>query len=465
MILKRIKARNFKTYLSLEVDLSVEPDRPIILIGGANGGGKTTFFEAIYGALYGLTIRNDSQFRELLNAGALQKEEEKIVLEIHFSGRVLNQEHDYILSRTYILNLEGRPVESVRLNMSGTIFQYGSATPAAQRIDQEAQISKIIKANLPKELSRYFLFDAMEAGNLLKEDQLNRVIRENIENVMGFNKYLQLARASQSLSESFTVQRLAVEQEKKDYLELLKQRRNVADERENIIAKKTEAEDFLRVNIEMYQNLKAGLNQDTQLQNKIKQLNDQIKTVENKEGLFRTEMGKFSQELVTHVTLPKLAEAFRSEINLIVQSKTQTESNSRQNLDDDQLADLANRVGNFMRERQLLFDDSDVQALIDYLKHQRNNTDPSGAPDGDLYSFLDPQEVKALENLMLTSTFNPYPTLLQQRLELDIAVDQLPGLRHQIETYQMQISGKDATLIKRYEEKEQQLKTLEKANQ
>ena len=103
MLLKRIKDYNFKTYLSLDVDLSVEPDRPIILIGGANGGSKTTFFEAIYGALYGLTLRTACQFRELLNAGALLQEEEKITLEIHFSGRILNQEQDYVLNRTYIL--------------------------------------------------------------------------------------------------------------------------------------------------------------------------------------------------------------------------------------------------------------------------------------------------------------------------------------------------------------------------
>ncbi|MFX8688965.1 AAA family ATPase, partial [Acinetobacter baumannii] len=46
MLIKRIKAKNFKTYLNLDLDISVEQDKPIILIGGANGGGKTTLFEA-----------------------------------------------------------------------------------------------------------------------------------------------------------------------------------------------------------------------------------------------------------------------------------------------------------------------------------------------------------------------------------------------------------------------------------
>lgn len=40
MIIRRIKISNYKTYLSLDLDLTVRPDQPIILIGGMNGGGK-----------------------------------------------------------------------------------------------------------------------------------------------------------------------------------------------------------------------------------------------------------------------------------------------------------------------------------------------------------------------------------------------------------------------------------------
>ena len=69
MLIQRIKISNYKTYLSLDLDLTVDDDRPIILIGGANGGGKTTLFEAISGALYGLKIENKEHFMELLNQG------------------------------------------------------------------------------------------------------------------------------------------------------------------------------------------------------------------------------------------------------------------------------------------------------------------------------------------------------------------------------------------------------------
>jgi DNA sulfur modification protein DndD len=123
MLIKRIKARNFKTYLNLDLDISVEPDKPIILIGGENGGGKTTLFEAINGALYGLRIANAKVFKELLNAG-LFFGEEKIFLEIHFTGKVLNEEQQYILTRSYLLNSSNHPVEAVKLNMNGTRFSF-----------------------------------------------------------------------------------------------------------------------------------------------------------------------------------------------------------------------------------------------------------------------------------------------------------------------------------------------------
>lgn len=153
MIIKRIKIKNYKTYLSLDLDLSVRSDQPIILIGGMNGGGKTTLFEAICGVLYGLKIQNKAHFQELLNNGALGKVEPTIVLELSFEGMVLGRKQQYLLRRTYKLNPANKPVENVLLNMDGTPFSYGTATPPQQRAINEQQVNKIIKANLPQELS------------------------------------------------------------------------------------------------------------------------------------------------------------------------------------------------------------------------------------------------------------------------------------------------------------------------
>lgn len=91
MLIQKVKISNYKTYLSLDLDLSVDDERPIILIGGGNGGGKTTLFEAISGALYGLKIDNAEHFNELLNQGALDSVPPIIELQITFVGKVLGQ--------------------------------------------------------------------------------------------------------------------------------------------------------------------------------------------------------------------------------------------------------------------------------------------------------------------------------------------------------------------------------------
>ena len=201
MIIQRVRFTNYKTYLSLDLDLNVDGERPIILIGGSNGGGKTTLFEGICGALYGLKISTQDEFQELLNNGAPQSSDPEIILEVTFMGMVLSNPQKYVLRRTYKLNPAGKPVESVSLNMNGSHFVYGTATAPAQRAAAEQQVNKIIKANLPQELSKYFLFDAMQSSELLKKNVFAQIIRDNIENVMGFKKYVQLKRAAERLQQ------------------------------------------------------------------------------------------------------------------------------------------------------------------------------------------------------------------------------------------------------------------------
>jgi len=456
MIIKKIKARNFKTYLNLELDISVNPDRPIILIGGANGGGKTTFFEAIYGALYGLKINSSKYFKELLNAGALGQEEERIVLEIQFSGKVLNEEQHYVLTRTYALNPEGKPVESVKLNMNGTIFQYGTATPVAQRMEQETQVNKIIKANLPQELSRYFLFDAMEAGNLLREDQLNRVIRENIENVMGFNKYMSLSRSAEHLFQDYTAQRLQVENEKAEYLNLVNKKKEFEANLSQIEGQHQDALQYSVTNKDIYDNLKSGLNQEATLKNKIDQTKVQIDGIRKKEESYKSDIEDFVKNFESHICMPKLAESLKNEISLILKNKAQKEESSKSGINPEQIEAISSIIAKYLKENSLTLKEISVDELVNYVIAVS-----SPESNEDKYSFLEHSEVKALTNLLNSNYTNPYPNLHQQQIELNISVGQIPGLETQIELLKSQIAGRDYTLIKAYEDNESNIKSLE----
>lgn len=456
MLIKRIKAKNFKTYLNLDLDMSVDEERPIILIGGVNGGGKTTLFESIYGALYGLHIYTVRQFKELLNAGALGREDEKITLELHFSGRVLNEEQQYVLTRTYALNPSGNPVESVKLNMNGTIFQYGTATPPAQRAEQEAQVNKIIKANLPQELSRYFLFDAMEAGSLLKEDQLNRVIKENIENVMGFNKYMQLAKSSENLYQAMTAQRLQVENEKKEYLELLEQKKAKEIELNSFKQQQQDALQYSVSNKELYDNLKSGLNQETTIKNKIEQTKNQIDSIFKKEELFRNDLNSFVNDFELNVCLPKVIESIKNEVSLILKTKNEKLQQSNTNIGADQIEAVSKAVLQFLVTKNLLEQEVEIRDIVDFVMATNSNTNLI-----DDYDYLDFSEVKALEDLLNIKTSNSFPAINQQQLDLNLGMMQIPGLELQIEQMKAQIAGRDYGLLKAYEDNEANIKNLE----
>ncbi|NCA75041.1 MAG: DNA sulfur modification protein DndD [Alphaproteobacteria bacterium] len=458
MLIKRIKARNFKTYLNLDLDISVLADKPIILIGGANGGGKTTFFEAIYGALYGLQIHSARHFRELLNAGALGHVDEKIELELHFMGKVLSEDQHYVLSRTYRLNPTGNPVESVKLNMNGTIFLYGTATPPAQRAEQEAQVNKIIKANLPQELSRYFLFDAMEAGSLLKEDQLNRVIKENIENVMGFNKYLQLAKSAENLYQSYTAQRIQVENEKNEYLQLVEAKKKKEEEQKNLGVQLQDAMQYSVANKEIYDNLKAGINQETAIKSKIEQTKLQIDNILKREMLYRADIDAFVKDIEVNVCLPKLIEAIKPEVNLILKITKEKEQQLNSNLTPEQVEAVSEIIVRYLKQNNLTVKDIQISDLVDYVI-----SDSSKTISNSEYDFLDFSEIKALEALLGKKFANPFPVLNQQQIELDLSIKQIPALEAQIEQMKAQITGRDYTLLKAYEENETNIQRLEKS--
>ena len=57
MKIKRITLYNIGPYLDVNsFDFTVSKDRNIVLIGGKNGAGKTTFFKAIKTCLYGCKV-------------------------------------------------------------------------------------------------------------------------------------------------------------------------------------------------------------------------------------------------------------------------------------------------------------------------------------------------------------------------------------------------------------------------
>lgn len=457
MIIRNIKIRNYKTYLSLDLDLSVQGDRPIILIGGMNGGGKTTLFEAICGALYGLKIKDKDHFKELLNNGAIGAVKPEISLELTFEGLVLGQKKKYILKRTYILNPSDMPVESVSLNMDGTPFVYGTATPMAVRAEQEQQVNKIIKANLPQELSKYFLFDAMQSSELLKENVFAQIIKENIESVMGFNKYLQLKRAAQHVQQEWAARRLEAQQEQDEYNSLVAQKNELETQQEVNIAEQDKCYKLIVAMQESYDSAKEGVKNDAETQRKIDTLETSISETNELAARYNSQLKSVVDTLELNIFFPKLAESISPEVDDILRQKKALSQEREGMLSLEQIREVTAKIISYMKRKALCPQDVDIDEIVKFVQHSQKQLESI-----DRYSFLDDSELEALQDLVKGNAVNEFIALDRLHKDVENRLDMLENQTRQVNILRGSLIGGNASIIKDFEEAKQRLDVLKK---
>ena len=449
MKIRRIYAENYKTYKNLDLDLEVTNDRPIILIGGGNGCGKTTLFDAIYHALYGLDIKTPLEFEELFNAGEKLVSGMKnkfIVLQVDFSGFVLNSEQQYRLKRSYML-ADDRVLESVMLSMGGNTFTYGSGSTAQQRSQNEEIVNKIIAANLPKELSYYFLFDAMKTSDLLKEEQINKLIEKNINSVMGFNKYSRLRKGAEIMLAEKKAERLENENQRKEYGRLTATKSGLEKELEQLDEEYSEALEYANEYEEQYTQLKEGRNADDLTREKIQRIEQSIQATLKSEDEFRQNLDTLTKDIETKVIFPKLASLLGTEIEVILHAKEDVASARVNLLTDKPIEVFTNSLVKLIQERYLAGRTVDVLSLIEEMKQKQERENSFE----DRYAFLSPADIKRLKDLVSSYLVNPLTMLDEQRIRLNQDIHDLPKQRELLKEHQRTLNGHDYTIIELYE--------------
>ena len=455
MLIQRIKISNFKTYLSLDLDLTVDDDRPIILIGGSNGGGKTTLFEAISGALYGLKIENKEHFMELLNQGAVNRVKPEISLQITFVGKVLGQQQKYILKRIYQLNPQGRPLESVSLNMNGNMYVYGTMTAPKERVRAEQEISKIIKANLPQELSQYFLFDAMQSSELLKKNVFQQTLRDNFEYVLGFKKYLQLKRAAEKLQQEWAEQRLEAEKEAKEYNSLCNQKEQLVIDLNTCLAEQDRLYKYMSSVEDEYQRAKDGAQQAANLSKRIQDVDGKIRAITEEAATYAENLKAFIDNIEINVFLPKLASNLSQEINNILRIKEQLQKQSTGAYPIETLRDVTSKIIDYLKELSLCSQAVDEENVVSHIVAMQNTTNAT-----DPYDYLNTTEVDVLRELPKKGNGNQFVSIDRKRQDMEIKLANLDNLRTEKRTLEQTQAGGNNMLIANYEESKRTLEKL-----
>jgi DNA sulfur modification protein DndD len=179
MIFQELVLENFGPYKGRQV-FNLRPGKEqqtIILFGGMNGGGKTTLMDAIRLALYGhrapCSTRGNLSYPEFLKQ-CINRRAQDSSIELVFQQTLNNeaQPTEFRIYRTWTEQISNR--DTLRIAVNGEI-----APDLAQKWDER------IEDLLPLGISRLFLFDGEQVGELADQDTLPQSVMSAMRSLLG----------------------------------------------------------------------------------------------------------------------------------------------------------------------------------------------------------------------------------------------------------------------------------------
>ena len=339
--------------------------------------------------------------------------------------------------------------------MNGNMYVYGTMTAAKERVRAEQEISKIIKANLPQELSQYFLFDAMQSSELLKKNVFQQTIRDNFENVLGFKKYLQLKRASEKLQQEWAQQRLEAEQEAKEYNALCNQKEQLVTEMNACLAEQDRLYKYMSSVENEYQRAKEGAQQAANLSKRIQDVDGKIRSITDEAANYVENLKAFIDNIEINVFMPKLAANLSQEISNILRVKEQLRKQNTGAYPIETLRDVTAKIIEYLKELSLCSQAVDEENVVAHMIALQNTTNAK-----DPYDYLDDAEVDALQELPQKGGVNQFVSLDRKRQDMEIQLANLENLRTEKRTLEQTQVGGNGLLIANYEEAKRTVEKL-----
>ena len=179
MIIDRLTLHNFGVYGGRhEIELTpTDPTKPITLFGGLNGGGKTTFLDALLLVLYGKfakcsnrgNLSYDDYLRKSINRQVSEKD--GAAIELTFRHRQSNVEESVKVTRSWRATGKG-------IREDVTVYRNDQIDPECTERWYE-----FIEELIPSRIANLFFFDGEKIEDLASPEQAADLLRTGITRI------------------------------------------------------------------------------------------------------------------------------------------------------------------------------------------------------------------------------------------------------------------------------------------
>ena len=187
MQITKLVLDNFSSYEGKNIfDFTVKKDKPIILIGGQNGAGKTSIFTAIKIALYGplafgYTGNNSFYSKKIkgyINDKAFQSQSFSSGVSIQIKIKKEREIKKYTIERKWTIT-------DSKIDEIYNVYEGKNILEESEKILFESYILSII----PIDLFDFFLFDGEEVGNIFSTDGYNKYVKNAMLTMCGIDDF------------------------------------------------------------------------------------------------------------------------------------------------------------------------------------------------------------------------------------------------------------------------------------
>lgn len=180
LILDNVGLYSQRTEFSLEPKKSSITNRPIILIGGRNGAGKTTFLDSVRLALYGkralgLGISNKEYHQYLLSKINQNHPERTSNIELKFIYTEGSVPAEFTVYRSWVIGSDHQVHESLDLQKNG------KTVTSVPKQEWENFLLELI----PIGVSQLFFFDGEKIQDIAEDN--NAALSDSIKNLLGID--------------------------------------------------------------------------------------------------------------------------------------------------------------------------------------------------------------------------------------------------------------------------------------